>query len=63
MHAGHGLTEENVGDVAAIPDVVELNIGHALIGAALFVGLPDAVRAMRESMDRGRERIAGAPAP
>ena len=54
IHAGHGLTEENVGPVAAIPHVVELNIGHALIGAAIFVGLADAVRAMRAAMDRGR---------
>ncbi|WP_375461334.1 pyridoxine 5'-phosphate synthase [uncultured Enterovirga sp.] len=57
IHAGHGLTEENVGDVAAIPEVVELNIGHALIGASIFVGLADAVRAMRAAMDRGRARI------
>ena len=54
IHAGHGLTEENVGAVAAIPQVVELNIGHALISAAIFVGLPDAIRAMRDAMDRGR---------
>jgi pyridoxine 5-phosphate synthase len=54
IHAGHGLTEQNVGPVAAIPEVMELNIGHALIGAALFVGLADAVRAMRAAMDRGR---------
>jgi pyridoxine 5-phosphate synthase len=54
IHAGHGLTEENVGAVAAIPEVVELNIGHALISAAIFVGLPEAIRAMRDAMDRGR---------
>lgn len=54
IHAGHGLTEQNVGPVAAIPEVVELNIGHALIGTAIFVGLGDAVRTMREAMDRGR---------
>ena len=59
IHAGHGLTEDNVGLVAAIPQVVELNIGHALIGAAIFVGLPDAIRAMREAMDRGRASVAG----
>ena len=57
-HAGHGLTEDNVGLIAAIPQVVELNIGHSLIAAAVFVGLPDAVRAMRVAMDRGRARIA-----
>jgi pyridoxine 5-phosphate synthase len=61
IHAGHGLTEENVGAVAAIPQVAELNIGHALISAAIFVGLPDAVRAMRAAMDRGRAGgLAGA---
>jgi pyridoxine 5-phosphate synthase len=54
VHAGHGLTEQNVGPVAAIRDIVELNIGHALIGAAIFVGLGDAVRAMRAEMERGR---------
>ena len=59
IHAGHGLTEENVALVAAIPQVVELNIGHALIAAAIFVGLPEAVRAMRDEMDRGRARIGG----
>jgi pyridoxine 5-phosphate synthase len=61
VHAGHGLNEENVGDVAAIPEIVELNIGHALVSAALFVGLGDAVRAMRDAMDRGRAGVA-APA-
>ncbi len=54
IHAGHGLTEDNVGPIAAIREVVELNIGHALISAAIFVGLADAVRAMRDAMDRGR---------
>ena len=63
VHAGHGLTEENVGDVAAIPDIQELNIGHALIGAAIFVGMQDAVRAMRAAMDQGRARIGGRPNP
>jgi pyridoxine 5-phosphate synthase len=55
IHAGHGLTVENVGPVAAIPEVVELNIGHFLIGEALFLGLDEAVRAMREAMDMARE--------
>ena len=58
IHAGHGLTEENVGRVAAIPEIVELNIGHALIGAAVFVGLADAIRAMRAAMERGRGSAA-----
>jgi pyridoxine 5-phosphate synthase len=53
-HAGHGLTYDNVGAIAAISDVVELNIGHFLMGEALFVGLPAAIRTMRAEMDRGR---------
>ena len=59
IHAGHGLTEQNVGPIAAIPEIVELNIGHALIGAAIFVGLSDAIRAMRAEMDRGRAGAGG----
>ena len=54
VHAGHGLTYDNVGPVAAIPQVMELNIGHFLIGEALFVGLADSVRAMRAAMDAAR---------
>jgi len=58
IHAGHGLNLDNVGPVAAIPQVVELNIGHFLIGEAIFVGLQEAVRAMREAMDAGRAQVA-----
>lgn len=54
VHAGHGLTTGNVAPIAAIPQVRELNIGHALIADALFVGLADAVRAMRRAMDAAR---------
>ncbi|MCI4654173.1 pyridoxine 5'-phosphate synthase [Sphingomonas aquatilis] len=54
VHAGHGLTFDNVGLIAAIPQVRELNIGHFLIGEALFVGLDGAVRRMREDMDAAR---------
>ena len=54
VHAGHGLTFDNVGPIAAIPQVRELNIGHFLIGEALFVGLDGAVRRMRENMDAAR---------
>ena len=50
-HAGHGLTYENVQPVAAIPQLAELNIGHYLIGEAIFVGLDAAVRRMRTLMD------------
>ncbi len=51
-HAGHGLTTDNVGPIAAIKDIVELNIGHFLIGEAIMVGLPQAIRDMRAAIDR-----------
>ena len=50
VHAGHGLNYHNVQPVAALEPIVELNIGHALIGHALFVGLPQAVREMKQLM-------------
>ena len=53
-HAGHGLTYDNVVPVAAIPQLAELNIGHYLIGEAIFTGLEDAVRRMRDLMDEAR---------
>ncbi|MXP31828.1 pyridoxine 5'-phosphate synthase [Parerythrobacter jejuensis] len=53
-HAGHGLTFENVQPIAAIPQLAELNIGHYLIGEAVFVGLENAVRRMRQMMDDAR---------
>ena len=53
-HAGHGLTYDNVIPVAAIPQLAELNIGHYLVGEAIFVGLEDAVRRMRALMDEAR---------
>nr|WP_062788077.1 pyridoxine 5'-phosphate synthase [Novosphingobium capsulatum] len=53
-HAGHGLTYDNVQPVAAIPQLAELNIGHYLIGEAIFVGLEAAVRRMRTLMDEVR---------
>jgi len=53
-HAGHGLTYENVIPVAAIPQLAELNIGHYLIGEAIFTGLESAVRRMRDLMDEAR---------
>ncbi len=58
IHAGHGLTLASVGPVAALPEIRELNIGHALIAEAIFVGLPRAVRDMRAAMDRAREERA-----
>jgi pyridoxine 5-phosphate synthase len=51
-HAGHGLTYDNVGPIAAISEVVELNIGHFLMGEALFVGIAQSVQIMREAMDK-----------
>ncbi len=53
-HAGHGLTYENVQPIAAIPQLRELNIGHYLIGEAIFTGLEASVRRMRELMDAAR---------
>jgi len=59
-HAGHGLSFETVGLIAAIPTVVELNIGHFLIGEAIFNGLESAIRRMRSLMDAARERTGDA---
>jgi len=56
VHAGHGIDYETVGPIAAIPEVVELNIGHFLIGEAIFAGLDPAIRRMRSLMDK----VAGA---
>jgi pyridoxine 5-phosphate synthase len=56
VHAGHGLTYENVTPVAALPEVVELNIGHYLIGQAVFDGLGPVVAHMRALMDAARAR-------
>ena len=53
-HAGHGLDYENVGAVAAIPEVVELNIGHFIVGEAVFVGWAAAIEGMRRAMRAGR---------
>jgi pyridoxine 5-phosphate synthase len=53
-HAGHGLTYDNVQPIAAIPQIAELNIGHYLIGEAIFTGLDAAVRRMRALMDEAR---------
>ena len=54
VHAGHGLTLDNVAPVAAIPQICELNIGHSLISDALFGGIGQAVRDMRHVMDSAR---------
>jgi pyridoxine 5-phosphate synthase len=55
VHAGHGLSVANVGPVAAIPEIEELNIGHAIVGRAIFIGLDAAVREVRRAMDDARE--------
>ncbi|HEY8382457.1 MAG TPA: pyridoxine 5'-phosphate synthase [Microvirga sp.] len=54
IHAGHGLNFETARTVSAIPQIAELNIGHFLVGEAVFTGLDDAVRRMRAAMDEGR---------
>ncbi len=56
VHAGHGLNFATAEAIAALPEIVELNIGHFLIGEAVYCGLADAVRTMRAAMDRGRAR-------
>ena len=53
-HAGHGLTFDNVGPIAAIPQIAELNIGHFLVGEAIFIGLDASIREMRARMDAAR---------
>jgi pyridoxine 5-phosphate synthase len=58
-HAGHGLTYDTVGPVAEIPTIVELNIGHFLIGEAIFGGLDSAIRRMRALMDNARAESGG----
>jgi pyridoxine 5-phosphate synthase len=56
VHAGHGLDYATAETIAALPDIMELNIGYYMIGEALFVGLAETVRSMRAAMDRGRGR-------
>jgi pyridoxine 5-phosphate synthase len=61
VHAGHGLTFDTVKPVAALPQIAELNIGHFLIGEAVFVGLEASLRRMRQLMDAARMATAAAP--
>jgi pyridoxine 5-phosphate synthase len=63
VHAGHGLTFDTVAGVARMPEIVELNIGHFLIGEAIFVGLPVAITRMRMVMDEARAQIGPAGQP
>ena len=53
-HAGHGLTFENVAPIAAIPQLRELNIGHFLVGEAIFIGLEESIRRMLAAMNEAR---------
>jgi pyridoxine 5-phosphate synthase len=53
-HAGHGLDYETARRISALPQIVELNIGHFLVGEAIFVGLAESIRRMRKAMDEGR---------
>jgi pyridoxine 5-phosphate synthase len=59
-HAGHGLTFETVAPIAVIPNVVELNIGHFLVGEAIFGGLDGTIKRMRAIMDQARANATGA---
>jgi pyridoxine 5-phosphate synthase len=54
IHAGHGLRTDNVGPVAAIPEIEELHIGHSVVSRAVFVGIAEAVRELRAAMDAAR---------
>ena len=56
-HAGHGLTYDTVGPIAEIPNIAELNIGHFLIGEAIFVGFESAMKRMRAAMDNSRNEV------
>lgn len=56
VHAGHGLTYENVGLVAALPEIMELNIGHFLIGQAIFDGLPTVIQTMKRHIQTASAR-------
>jgi pyridoxine 5-phosphate synthase len=60
VHAGHGLDYASAETIASLPDIAELNIGHFLIGEAVFVGLDNAIRTMRDAMDRGRRSVEAA---
>jgi pyridoxine 5-phosphate synthase len=57
VHAGHGLNYETAETISRLPEIVELNIGHYLVGEAIFVGLGESVRRMRKAMDKGRQTL------
>jgi pyridoxine 5-phosphate synthase len=58
VHAGHGLNYETAEAIAALPEFVELNIGHFLVGEGIMVGFGEAVKKMRAAMDRGRAKVS-----
>jgi pyridoxine 5-phosphate synthase len=58
VHAGHGLDYASAEAIASLPEIVELNIGHFIVGEAVLVGLAESIRKMRAAMDRGRARAA-----
>ena len=58
VHAGHGLDYASAETIAALPQVVELNIGHYMVGEAVFEGLEQVVKQMRAAMDRGRNKAS-----
>jgi pyridoxine 5-phosphate synthase len=60
VHAGHGLSFDTVKPVARIPEIAELNIGHFLIGEAIFIGLAESIATMRRLMDEARAEAEGA---
>ena len=60
VHAGHGLAFDSVGPVAAIEQIAELNIGHFLVGEAIFGGLDSSIKRMRALMDQARAGVSGA---
>jgi pyridoxine 5-phosphate synthase len=57
VHAGHGLDYRSAETISALAQVVELNIGHFLVGEAVFEGLEQSIKLMRAAMDRGRQKV------
>jgi pyridoxine 5-phosphate synthase len=62
IHAGHGISYDTVQPVTRVPQVKELNIGHFLVGEAIFVGLTESIAEMRRRMDLALTESSGAPA-
>ena len=60
IHAGHGITFETAGAISAIPEIVELNIGHFIVGEAIFIGFDAAIKRMRTIMDQARHTVISA---